>query len=222
MQEPQAPKLWDDARTGAGRGRDRARWHWLAFELTTTMIFALVLAVAVQAAVAKPYLIPSESMLPTLEIGERVVVDRLSYRFREPKRGDIVVFRPPAQVEESNARLCSEPPARDAACSAPSDDPSTGTPYIKRIVAEPGDRLAIREGRAIVNGDADDYPTLPCKARVECDLPAEITIPEGHYFMMGDNRGASLDSRAWGPVPEEWIIGKARLSYWPPRRIGLL
>ena len=191
-------------------------------ESAITLVTTAALAFGVQAAVAKPYLIPSESMLPTLEVGERVVVDRVSYRFASPEPGDIVVFRPPAGAEEPGLRDCVVPRQPDQACPLPWTQPAVGAPYIKRIVAGPGDRVSIEGGRAIVNGEPDEAPAIPCPGQAECELPREITIPEGHYFVLGDNRGASLDSRAWGPLPREWIIGKARLSYWPPRRARAL
>jgi signal peptidase I len=90
-------------------------------------------------------------------------------------------------------------------------------------VAGPGDKLSIRGGHVILNGkpQPDDY-TIPCGSDEGCDFPDPVTIPADHYFMMGDNRGASDDSRFWGPVPREWIIGGAFATYWPPKRIGLL
>ena len=96
------------------------------------------------------------------------------------------------------------------------------TNFIKRVVAVGGDRLRVENGIPIVNGEPveGDWETEPCTGQ-SCNLPDEIVIPEDHYFMMGDNRGASDDSRFWGPVPRDWIIGKAFLTYWPPDRIGI-
>jgi signal peptidase I len=95
--------------------------------------------------------------------------------------------------------------------------------FIKRVVAGPGDRIRIDNGHVIRNGKpAKESFARPCGGGDECDYPTEITIPAGHYFMMGDNRGSSDDSRFWGPVPEKWIIGGAFATYWPPGRIGLL
>ena len=95
--------------------------------------------------------------------------------------------------------------------------------FIKRVVAGPGDRLRIDDGHVVLNGKQQTEPFAePCGGGDGCDFPTEITIPAGHYFMMGDNRGSSDDSRFWGPVPEKWIIGQAFATYWPPKRIGLL
>jgi signal peptidase I len=95
--------------------------------------------------------------------------------------------------------------------------------FIKRVVAGPGDRIAIEGGHVVLNGkrQQEDFIT-PCEDGADCDFPTPITVPPDHWFMMGDNRGESDDSRYWGPVPKEWIIGGAFATYWPPRRIGLL
>ena len=180
---------------------------------------AVGLALAIQAFLVKPYQIPSESMVPTLQIGQRVLVNRLGERFSQPEVGDVVVFHPPAGAEDNQ---CGAPRSDGEPCSRPTRT-ALDTNYIKRVVAGPGDRLAIDNGHVIRNGKrvSEDF-TQPCGGGPECDYPTEITIPPGHYFMMGDNRGASDDSRFWGPVPEKWVIGGAFATYWPPGRIGLL
>ena len=95
------------------------------------------------------------------------------------------------------------------------------TTFVKRIVAGPGDTLSIEDGLPIVDGEAVEADHIAeCGNGLGCDLPKEITIPPDHYFMMGDNSGASDDSRFWGPVPSDWIIGKVVLTYWPPDRFG--
>jgi signal peptidase I len=158
-------------------------------------------------------------MVPTLEVGQRVLVDRVSFRFGDPDRGDIVVFKPPRGADTN---MCGVEHPSDEAC--PKETPErSDTNFIKRVVAVPGDRLKVLEGRVYINGkrQKDSFARLSPDCGT-CNLPREITIPDGHYYMMGDNRGESADSREWGPVPKKWIIGKAFMTYWPPGRIGLL
>jgi signal peptidase I len=186
---------------------------------------ALGLALAIQAFLVKPYQIPSGSMEPTLDIGQRVLVNRFIYHFTSPEIGDIVVFHPPVTGEEGYPG--DECPAEvnnlaDGQACPTNDDRESGQNYIKRIVATPGDRLSIQNGHPVVNGKIpeEDF-ILPCQGGTACNLPKPITIPPGHFFMMGDNRGSSDDSRFWGPVPQDWFIGKAFATYWPPKRIGI-
>ncbi|MCD6725770.1 MAG: signal peptidase I [Solirubrobacteraceae bacterium] len=194
-------------------------------ELVVIVAVALGLALGIQAFLVKPYRIPSESMVPTLEVGERVLVNRIGSRFGSPAVGDVVVFNPPIGAESGEGTQCGERPERGAACDRPTDRKAKVT-FIKRVVGAPGDTIAIRAGRVIRNGRPAREPFISdtCGGQVGagCDFPRPITVPPGHYFMMGDNRGASDDSRFWGPVPESWIIGNAFASYWPPDRIGPL
>lgn len=186
-------------------------------ELVTIVAIALGLALGIQALVVKPFRIPSESMVPTLEVGQRVLVDRVSYRFSAPDRGDIVVFKPPVGADDN---VCGVKHSERSACPRPTRGRSD-TNFIKRVVAVGGDRLKVLDGRLYVNGKRQDEPYIRADAECGiCNLPKEITVPTGHYFMMGDNRGESADSREWGPVPEKWMIGKAIATYWPPGRIG--
>jgi signal peptidase I len=190
------------------------------FELVLIVAVALGLALGIQAFLIKPYRIPSESMVPTLVVGQRVLVNRIGNRFGEPHIGDVTVFHPPSGAE--NANECGVPHKDDQPCPAPTKT-KADTNFIKRIVAGPGDTLAIVGGHAILNGKRQAEPFIrPCSSGDQCDFPTPITIPKDHYFMMGDNRGASDDSRYWGPVPRAWIIGNAFATYWPPKRIGLL
>ena len=191
-------------------------------ELVLIVAVALGLALGIQAFLVKPYRIPSESMVPTLEIGQRVLVNRLGTHFGTPDVGDVVVFHPPAGADPANERCGGGPPPDGQVCARPTAQQSEDN-FIKRVVAGPGDRLRLDEGHVILNGKRQSEPyTIPCGGAEECTFPIEITIPAGHYFMMGDNRGSSQDSRFWGPVPEDWIIGEAFATYWPPKRIGLL
>jgi signal peptidase I len=166
-------------------------------------------------------------MEPTLDVGQRVLVNRFLYHFSDPSIGDIVVFHPPAGAD-GNGTACGvsvggRPPVEAGEpCPEPTKEESEQN-FIKRIVAGPGDRLSVRNGHPVVNGVAKtDEPYIrPCGAGSACNLPKTITIPADHYFMMGDNRGESDDSRFWGPVPRDWLIGKAFATYWPPDRVGI-
>jgi signal peptidase I len=193
--------------------------HNSLVELVIIVAVALGLALGIQAFLVKPFRIPSESMVPTLEINQRVLVDRVSFRFSDPHRGDIVVFKPP---KGADLNTCGAEHPDNQACPEPTPDKSD-TNFIKRVVGEPGDRLSVRRGIVYIDGKKleEDYvsPSTDCAT---CNLEKEITIPADHYFMMGDNRGESADSREWGPVPKKWIIGNAFATYWPPRKIGTL
>jgi signal peptidase I len=183
---------------------------------------AIGLALGIQAFVVKPYQIPSESMEPTLDIGQRVLVNRVFTRLgADPSPGDVVVFHPPQGALDGDK--CGAPTETGQPCSEPTSDEADEN-FIKRVVAGPGDTLKIENGIPIVNGEPfeGDWEIRPCRGQSTCDFPHEITIPPDHYFMMGDNRGASDDSRYWGPVPRDWIIGQAFFTYWPPDRIGIL
>ena len=191
-------------------------------ELIMIVVVALGLALGIQAFLVKPYRIPSESMVPTLEVGQRVLVNRIGARFGDPSVGDIVVFHPPAGAEQDNT-CGGGPPPEGQVCARPTKE-KADVNFIKRVVAGPGDRLAIEDGHVILNGKRQQERLHPAlRRRRGLRLPErEITVPADHYFMMGDNRGASDDSRFWGPVPRDWIIGGAFATYWPPKRIGLL
>jgi len=194
----------------------------MVVEVVVIVALAIGLALGIQAFLVKPYQIPSESMEPTLDIGQRVLVNRAFTRLGDdPDPGDIVVFHPPTGAEQGNR--CGAPKKPGEVCSLPTDEESD-TNFIKRVVAVPGDTLAIKGGIPIVNGKPfeGDWDIIPCRGVGGCDFPKPVTIPKDHYFMMGDNRGASDDSRYWGPVPRDWIIGQAFFTYWPPDRIGTL
>jgi signal peptidase I len=194
-------------------------------ELVLIVAVALALALVIQAFVVKPYRIPSASMLPTLHINQRVLVDRIGDRFYTPHVGDIIVFHPPR-----NYSSCADPKqgendaGEDAVtpCDAAQAQAASVT-FIKRVVGLPGDRLAIRNGQVIRNGVLEKDPyAVPCYSLGSCTFAQTITVPRGDYYMMGDNRPDSEDSRFWGPIPRKWIIGKAFFTYWPPDRIGFL
>ena len=182
----------------------------IIFDYGLTLVVAIALAFALQAYVVKPYKIPSDSMANTLVPHQRVLVDRLIYRFRPVHRGDIIVFRCAAL---GNAVL------------------------IKRVVGLPGDLLALHDGQLYVNGvqasdsfvnrfDGVVEPTQPAPSvttsdpRAPWSLAQPYRVPAGRYFVMGDNRTDSDDSRYWGTVPRSAIIGQAFFTYWPLGRIS--
>jgi signal peptidase I len=191
-------------------------------EFVLIVILALALAFAIQAWFVKPYRIPSGSMEPTLAIGQRVLVDRIGNDFFAPAVGDIVVFHPPAGAPDE---ICGDTHEKlGQACDRPTKQESTEN-YIKRVVAGPGDTIYIKNGRVYLNGKLEpaSYADFEgCDGSADCNYTTPIKIPAGHYFMMGDNRDQSDDSRFWGPVPRAWIIGEAFFTYWPPDRIGFL
>jgi len=198
--------------------RERFRaWRFApVVEIIATIALALVLAESVQAAVVKPFVIPSQSMEPTLLPGQRVLVNRLAYDFGGlPQRGDIVVFHPPSSLTCAANVPATEPCPRGVSSHA-SDY------FVKRVIGLPGDRLSIENGHPVINGkELTDEPYItPCTDSTSCEMPHTIVIPRGEYYMMGDNRGDSDDSRYWGPVPLSWIIGEVFATYWPIDRIG--
>ncbi len=162
----------------------------------------------------KGYRIPSESMVPTLKIDDRITVNRDAYGDEDPQVGDIVIIRAPKGAVDENGPVCGTDIRPGELCPKPTeghDDIS----FVERIVAGPGDRLRVRDGKAIVDGKPLDEPwAQECGGGEMCNFRGEITIPDDHYFMMGDNRGASDDSRFWGPIPRAQIVGRVD-DCWP-------
>jgi signal peptidase I len=192
-------------------------------ELVVTVAVAVGLALLIQAFIVKPFRIPSPSMYPTIDVGQRILANRLD---TSPSLGDIVVFHPPAGAIPQTP-VCGDPRqgVRNGVplpqpCGEPTHPESSAT-FIKRVVGLPGDLIAIKDGHVYRNGHKEHDPYVaPCPGDPTCTFSRSIRIPPGHYFMMGDNRGESDDSRFWGPVPQQWIIGVAFFTYWPPDRIG--
>jgi signal peptidase I len=189
-------------------------------ELVLIVAVALGLALGIQAFLVKPYRIPSESMEPTLDVNQRVLVNRIGTHFGDPDVGDIVVFHPPEGAVDGGTCGITQPTGEP--CPRPTPK-RADVNFIKRVVAGPGDTITIRAGHVIRNGKEAKEPFIrPCTSGEQCTFPKAIKIPPGYWFMMGDNRGQSDDSRFWGPVPKKWIIGGAFATYWPPNRIGFL
>jgi len=177
---------------------------------------AIALAFVIQASVAKPYEIPTESMVPTIEANDRIIANRLIYRLRDPRRGDVIVFNPPqAAIDECR------PPA--------------GVPFVKRVIGLPGDRIEIRRRDVLVNGIPYDLPAAIKPNPLGGDDRPQVfpVVPKGHLFVLGDNRPYSCDSHQWRSspvpdprtdpfVPEANIIGQAEGTYWPISRARFL
>lgn len=185
--------------------KDASQPKWLQFwrkqtENLQIVGLALAISVLIRLFVAEPRYIPSNSMIPTLDIGDRLVIEKVSYRLNSPATGDIIVFEPPDILQVQGY-------TKDQA-------------FIKRIIGLPGETIDIKNGRVYI-GDRpleEDYIT---------ELPnylweGPVTIPENQYFVMGDNRNNSNDSHIWGFLPKDNIIGRAVFRFWPFERIGFL
>jgi signal peptidase I len=185
----------------------------ITIDWVVTIAGAILIVLAIKAWVVNPYRIPSSSMEPTLHcakdahgceatFSDRVLANRFVYHLRDPKRGDIVVFE--------------TPPAARARCGA-------GGTFVKRLIGLPGERVELRSEAGLsyvyINGKKLDEPYIG-KNRRDTRGPQSFTVPQGQYFMMGDNRSQSCDSREWGSVPRENLIGKVFATYWPPNRIS--
>jgi signal peptidase I len=161
------------------------------------LAIALVMALVIRLFIAEPRYIPSDSMAPTLHVGDRLVVEKISYRFRLPALGDIVVFDPPEQLQKLGFH-------GDQA-------------FIKRIIGEPGQTIQIHQGKVYINQQplSEHYIAEP----PHYEMPP-VQIPDGSYFVMGDNRNNSNDSHVWGFLPKTNIIGRAVYRFWTPDRVG--
>ena len=179
-------------------------WRWLsvfavhfARKYGVSIIMAVAIAVVIRGLLLGVFKIPTGSMRQTLLEGDRIIVNKLIYRFHEPRTGDVVVFKYP------------EDPKRD---------------FIKRLIGRPGDHVAIREGRVYVNGRALEQPEI-FQRNYYYNMGTygaegqEIEVPPDSYFMLGDNSGSSRDSRYWGFVPRRNLVGKALVIFWPPYRV---
>jgi signal peptidase I len=167
-------------------------WRRTILDTLETIILSLFLFLAINA-VSERIRVESISMQPTLYPGDYVIVNKLAYRFKgNPERGDVIVFRYPPNPE--------------------------AIPYIKRVIGLPGDQIHIADGKVYVNGQAVVEPYLV----VSTNRGGDWTVPAGQLFVMGDNRNNSSDSRSWGFVPLENIIGRAELIYLPPQHWGFL
>jgi signal peptidase I len=195
----------------------------LAKEIPLLIGLAVLIAFLVKTFVAQAFYIPSGSMIPQLNVGDRVVVSKVSYDIHDPHRGDIVVFDAPPNAAGGAAKVSHDTGlrkvVRDVLQSVGVLQPSTEE-YIKRVVGLPGERVDGHEGHVFVNGKELFEPYLPAGV-VTSDF-APVTVPKGDLWVMGDNRTNSSDSRVFGPIRENSVVGRAILRVWPASRAAFL
>lgn len=219
MQRADEPSLFARFRAYWRRPRSKTA------ETVETVVVALFLALFLRSTVAEARFIPSESMLPTLKVGDRLIIEKLSYHLHPPQRGDIIVFTPPADALTELGMSNPSGPVPDLLSLV---GLTSNNALIKRVIGLPGDTVAVHDGKVFVDGKALVEP-------YEKEPPAyvmdPIKVPADELFVMGDNRNNSADSHVWGflpekPkmvlgfIPESPIIGKAVFRFWPPSRIG--
>ena len=189
--------------------------------LVVTVAVVLGLVFAVQALAVKPYQIPSESMEPTLKVGQRIVVERIGHRLGStPEVGDVIVFHPADDADFGGCADDDQGGGTPTPCAVPAKEHDDVT-YVKRVVGVAGDRIALKRGRVIRNGKRASEPFIRrCGSDGDCTFDRTITVPEDTVYVLGDNRGDSRDSRYWGPVRIDWVVGNAVGTYWPPKRVG--
>jgi signal peptidase I len=176
----------------------RPAWKgwWENFQI---LFIALILALLIRTFVAEPRYIPSDSMVPTLLVGDRLVVEKVSYRFHPPEYGDIVVFDPPPQLQVFGY-------AKDQA-------------FIKRVIGTPGHTVQVQGGKVYLDQQPLKEPYI---AEPPDYIWGPMQVPAGTVFVMGDNRNNSNDSHIWGFLPQQNIIGHAWFRFWPSDRLGLI
>jgi signal peptidase I len=174
---------------------------WLFFlDFVETIVIALAIFVVVYRFLFQPHQVKGNSMFDNFHNGEYLLTDKISYQFKEPLHGDVVVFKAPGNEDYD---------------------------YIKRIVGLPGDRVMVKDGRVYLNGQLlDESGYLDSRIRTRSGAYARegltLTVPQGAYFVLGDNRDNSSDSRDWGAVPHENMVGRAWVRYWPLNKLGVV
>lgn len=165
-------------------------WEWIK-----SIVVALILALIIRATIVEAFGTPTGSMEPTIIAGDRILGEKITYRFRPPQRGEIIVFKPPPQAHSGNKK------------------------FLKRVIAVSGDVIEVKNHKVYINGKPLSEPYI--KEPPYYIMP-KTKVPEGHLFVMGDNRNNSADSHIWGFLPQKNVIARIFVRYWPPQRIGLL
>lgn len=191
-------------------------------ESIETIVFVVVMVIIIRFFIGEIRWIPSSSMEPTLTVGDRLFIERVSRFYKKPTRGDIVVFYPPmTQLQNTPLKVFQR--LTGFFCN--------DIAYIKRIVAKGGDKVEVKKVKdnkykVVVNGKElkedyilNDFDYIECNDEMYC---GPMTVPQGHYFLLGDNRGNSQDSRFWGFLKEDRVIGRAVVIFWPLNRLRML
>lgn len=193
---PESPPIPSDDATD---GQPPASHQDEKLDTWRTILVAIALALLVRLFIAEPRYIPSDSMVPTLQIGDRLVIEKISYLIHSPQPGEIVVFVPPDQLQEQGY--------------------DRRQVFIKRLIAGPGQTVHVQDGQVYVDGIPLDEPYI-------ADPPSytlePLTVPDHSVFLLGDNRNFSFDSHVWGILPEQNILGRAVFCFWPLDRIGII
>ena len=205
----------DDAEAAApaAEGESAARSFWK--ELPLLIVVALVVAVIIKTFLIQAFFIPSASMRDTLIEGDRVMVNKLAYRFGEPHRGDIIVFASPLEASDESESFFAAVLRHIGEALGVSTPESA---LIKRVIAVEGETIQIEDNRVLIDGIAIEEPYLGANVRMGDFGPMQV--PQGHVFVMGDNRNQSEDSRRFGPIAVEHVVGRAFIRVWPPSRWG--
>ena len=168
-------------------------------DILEVVVFAIAIFLFIYLLVLQPHKIKGQSMVPNFDDGEYLLTDKVTYRFREPKRGDVIVFEAPG---------------------------ANGEEFIKRIIGLPGEKISLKDGKVYLNTQQLPEYYLPSSFQTNgssfLSENEEIVVPAGNYFVMGDNRGASYDSRSWGYITKDKITGRAWLVYWPVAKMGVV